>query len=261
MSSFIPNILVQSFHSARDYLTPVLTTSQFIEKGQITPEEFVTAGDYLIRFSPSWAWTRGNTDCLKTYLPPDKQFLTLRNIACRSRAKSMESKHVDDFDFAVDDHVLPPSPVTETDTDSDYEDMPAAYTPTAPDVVSASTDIRYYEMTIVYDNYYRTPRIFIRGETVDGRPLYPDEVMDDIMQDYVNKTATIDPHPHTGVHYVGIHPCRHAQTMKRILDTFSSQNKGKYPEIHSYMFIFLKFINSMIPTLEYDLTMPISTST
>jgi hypothetical protein len=60
MASFIPNILVSKFQSAREYLTPVLTTSQFYEKGQLTPEEFVAAGEYLIRLSPTWKWGRGD---------------------------------------------------------------------------------------------------------------------------------------------------------------------------------------------------------
>ena len=77
MSSFIPNILVSKFQSAREYLTPVLTTSQFYEKGHLTPEEFVAAGDYLIRMSPTWKWGRGDATRMKPYLPPDKQFLIL----------------------------------------------------------------------------------------------------------------------------------------------------------------------------------------
>ena len=31
----------------REYLTPVLTESAFLERGILTPEEFVRAGDHL----------------------------------------------------------------------------------------------------------------------------------------------------------------------------------------------------------------------
>ena len=36
------------FHSAREYLSPILKDSKFRETGAITPEEFVIAGDLLV---------------------------------------------------------------------------------------------------------------------------------------------------------------------------------------------------------------------
>ena len=79
------------------------------------------------------------------------------------------------------------------------------------------------------------------------------------MQDYVSKTATLEKHPHMGGGpFVSIHPCRHAQTMKRLVDEMSTAGDG--PSIELYMFIFLKFISSVIPTIEYDLTVGISIS-
>jgi ubiquitin-like-conjugating enzyme ATG3 len=266
MSSYIPNILVQSFHSARDYFTPVLTTSQFIEKGQITPEEFVVAGDYLVRMSPGWKWVRGDTERLKAYLPSDKQYLMMRNITCHTRVKHIESEHelhtnniIMDPTFEDISTRLPPSPsttVSDTSSEDSEEYGDLMTTPLPPPIETAAIkkdETRFYELTIVYDNYYRTPRIFLRGETHTGIPLGPCEIMEDIMQDYVNKTATLESHPHTGLPYISIHPCRHAQTMKRIIDTISSP-----PSVQLYMFIFLKFIGSMIPTLDYDLSMPIT---
>lgn len=79
------------------------------------------------------------------------------------------------------------------------------------------------------------------------------------MQDYVAKTATIESHPHTGEAYLSIHPCRHAQTMRRLVETMISS--GDIPPVELYLFIFLKFINSMIPTIEYDNTLSVSIGT
>jgi ubiquitin-like-conjugating enzyme ATG3 len=282
MSSFIQNILVSKMKSARDYLTPVLTTSQFYEKGHLTPEEFVSAGDYLIRLSPTWTWARGDVSRAKPYLPPDKQFIILKCAPCRQRCRfrgEEDSDHDIISMFASEQVVpaLPSSPSLEIDDcdrddDNEYGDLAHFIEPvlnvidmavkSAPVISVSETvdEIRTYELTIVYDNYYRTPRVYLRGFANDGRPLGPVETMEDVMQDYINKTATIEPHPHTGIQCVSIHPCRHAATMKRILDVMITNNDGRLPSVNMYMFLFIKFIGSMIPTIEYDNTMPISVS-
>ena len=269
MTSFIP-ILVSRFQSAREYMTPVLTTSQFYEKGQLTPEEFMNAGEYLIRLSPTWKWGRGDATRAKAYLPPDKQFLILSSAPCRRRVATVSEAHGDhDIISMFASEVLPGLPVSSVHgSEDEYGDISHFAEPdlhvmesTAPalDKKSHTSAIdRTYEITIVYDNYYRTPRVYLCGFTNEGRPLSTIETMEDIMQDYINKTATIEAHPHTGLNYVSIHPCRHSETMKRILDVMIANNDGRQPPVQMYMFLFLKFIGSMIPTIEYDNTMPIS---
>jgi ubiquitin-like-conjugating enzyme ATG3 len=307
-ASFIPNILVSGFQSAREYLTPVLTASQFYEKGQLTPEEFVLAGDYLIKLSPCWSWGHCDETRIKSYLPRDKQFLIIKNLPCRRRIQSMNISNNYERDI-ISVHAtteipdLPHSPVsissvrsihTEDHADdvidniehedkkelkqeikveenedeygdlSNYMDESVNIIDTAaiahPSLHDNHGDdtTRTYELTIVYDNYYRTPRVYLRGFSVEGCPLNANETMEDIMQDYVNKTATIETHPYIGSHYLSIHPCRHADTMKRIVDTIIANNNGKLPPIQLYMFLFVKFIGSMIPTIEYDNTIPVS---
>ena len=66
-------------HGVREYLTPVLTESSFEDKGLLTPEEFVKAGDLLVYKCPTWRWESGEPSLRRTYLPPDKQFLVTRN--------------------------------------------------------------------------------------------------------------------------------------------------------------------------------------
>jgi hypothetical protein len=39
-----------------EFLAPVLKQSQFTEKGVLTPEEFVLAGDNLVYKCPTWEW-------------------------------------------------------------------------------------------------------------------------------------------------------------------------------------------------------------
>ena len=55
--------------------------------------------------------------------------------------------------------------------------------------------------------------------------------------------------------HASIHPCQHANAMLRILE--ASIECGKIVNVEQYLFIFLKFIQGMIPTIEYDYTMDI----
>ena len=64
-----------------------MENTNFINKGVLTPEEFVKAGDYLIKNSPEWNWGIGNPDYNKEYLPNKKQFLIIKNIPCYQRVK------------------------------------------------------------------------------------------------------------------------------------------------------------------------------
>lgn len=120
---------------------------------------------------------------------------------------------------------------------------------------ATSENERLYEITIAYDNAYQTPRVYLRGQKVTGERLNAFAMMEDVMQDYVSKTATLEAHPHNGEQYLSIHPCRHAQTMKRLVDQMVEN--GSVPPVEFYLFIFLKFINSMIPTIDYDNTMSV----
>jgi len=50
--------------------------SQFYEKGQLTPDEFITAGDQLVKACKNWSWKPAANEKLKTTVfPPEKQYL------------------------------------------------------------------------------------------------------------------------------------------------------------------------------------------
>jgi ubiquitin-like-conjugating enzyme ATG3 len=81
---------MQSLRSAlntiRDTYYPVNRTSNFRETGEITPEEFLIAGDYLVYKFPSWSWSGASSASKRvTYLPEDKQFLVTRGVPCHQR--------------------------------------------------------------------------------------------------------------------------------------------------------------------------------
>lgn len=76
-------------HSTLDALRekwPVNHTSNFRETGQITPEEFVLAGDYLVYKFPTWSWSSASGPSRAVnYLPPNKQYLVTRGVPCHRR--------------------------------------------------------------------------------------------------------------------------------------------------------------------------------
>lgn len=48
--------LADGFRAVVSYWTPTPTTSQFVDKGTLTPQEFIEAGDQLTFKFPTWKW-------------------------------------------------------------------------------------------------------------------------------------------------------------------------------------------------------------
>jgi ubiquitin-like-conjugating enzyme ATG3 len=299
------------FWKAREMLTPTLKTSAFLEKGVLTPEEFVRAGDELVYRCPTWSWCGGT----KSYLPPDKQYLITRNVPCRDRVATLEQNMdlqqddgeggedwmvssmpnnkkeaaiEDEFDVLDEDgEVCQPRPAdvaVEQEAEDEYADMAnfeddnvlADDDAVAKPVVAADDDddhivkVRTYDLSITYDNYYRTPRIWMSGKSDAGDPLSATETMQDVMTDYANKTVTMEAHPHLAGPHASIHPCQHAAVMKTIVRNLSqphdsadgsSSSSSEGPAVEMYLFIFLKFVSSIIPTINYDFTMDVTANT
>lgn len=122
---------------------------------------------------------------------------------------------------------------------------------------ASKVSARRYDLTITYDKYYQTPRLWLLGFSEDGKPLQPKEVYEDVLSEYATKTVTVDTHPTLGIPAASIHPCRHAQVMKKVVDGWI-QN-GKDARSAKALFVFLKFMSSVIPTIDYDCTMDVDT--
>ncbi|XP_020973895.1 autophagy-related protein 3 [Arachis ipaensis] len=112
---------------------------------------------------------------------------------------------------------------------------------------------RTYDVSITYDKYYQTPRVWLTGYDESRMLLQQELVLEDVSQDHARKTVTIEDHPHLPGKHASIHPCRHGAVMKKIIDVLMS--RGVEPEVDKYLFLFLKFMASVIPTIEYDYTM------
>ncbi|XP_076667791.1 autophagy-related protein 3 [Andrena cerasifolii] len=112
---------------------------------------------------------------------------------------------------------------------------------------------RTYDLYITYDKYYQTPRLWLLGYDENRKPLTMQEMYEDVSQDHAKKTVTMEVHPHIpGPPMPSVHPCRHAEVMKKIIETV--MEGGRELGVHMYLIIFLKFVQSVIPTVEYDYT-------
>ncbi|OMJ75582.1 hypothetical protein SteCoe_25236 [Stentor coeruleus] len=113
--------------------------------------------------------------------------------------------------------------------------------------------IRRYNLTITYDYYYRTPRLWLEGYDENYYPLSIDKVFEDVNPDYINKTVTGEIHPCLGITQVSVHPCNHSEMMKFLLDICHTDPEDI--QVNKCLILFLKFLSSIVPALNYDFTM------
>ncbi|XP_022337406.1 ubiquitin-like-conjugating enzyme ATG3 [Crassostrea virginica] len=112
---------------------------------------------------------------------------------------------------------------------------------------------RTYDLNITYDKYYQTPRLWLFGYDENRKPLTVEQMYEDFSQDHAKKTVTMEAHPHLpGPPMASVHPCRHADVMKKIIQMVAEG--GGDLGVHVYLMIFLKFVQAVIPTIEYDFT-------
>ncbi|KNC50044.1 uncharacterized protein AMSG_05805 [Thecamonas trahens ATCC 50062] len=295
--------MASMFKRMRESVMPTLKETRFQEKGVLTPEEFVAAGDMLVYKCPTWSWESGST--VRAFLPEDKQFLITRNVPCRERVAAIEYFDDNDELVAMDDgddegdgwvathmdmgaggeqlaaiaDAMQPVSVpavasmecSGSDSDSDIPDMDdfddddnvleddddatAVFGGAGPSSGMEEANIlmtRTYDVSITYDKYYQTPRVWLFGYDETGQPLSQEQIFEDISQDHAKKTVTFEPHPHSGIPHASIHPCKHSNVMKKIIDNLGLS--GQTLRADQYMFLFVKFISTIIPTIDYDHT-------
>lgn len=232
------NYIKSTVNTLRDRYTPVSHTSTFRETGQITPEEFLAAGDYLVYKFPTWSWADADDPSRRvSYFPPGKQFLVTRNVPCHRRlnddfagdAGHEESLVNDGEDFkgdssekdedgwlrtgglassqplkAKDVRTVDDAGNAETASSAEEDDIPDMEDEDDDEAIirepaeSKSAGRRTYTLYIMYTPYYRTPRLYLSGYAPNGQPLPPTSMMDDIVGDMKEKTVTLEDFPFFG---------------------------------------------------------------
>lgn len=276
---------------AKGFMT-VLKESKFYEEGVLTPEEYTKAGDYLTSKCPTWKWCSNKENCPPAdYLLKDKQYL-FTSVPCADRVKSyvkqnttnekiLDSDWVEtNIEFSSQKRNKNTVEVKDTDLTSDkkqvvvniqedymgiegieqIEESPSIVNNNNDDFIIIEQDdnitrTRMYDVIITYDFYYRVPRLWLVGYGENGNPLSSDEVKEDIMMEYIDRTVTIEKLPNVGIQAVSIHPCKHSLLLKKMISNFEQAGKKLLPE--QSIIVFLKFLHSVVPTINYDFTMDI----
>ena len=272
---------MQSFlHSVGERITPILRESNFEESGRLTPEEFVLAGDYLVFKCPTWQWASpASVEIIRDFLPTNKQYLVTRGVPSVKRINEdvlregqSDSQDVTNVDIvqaeeegAVIDLRKESTTVTVHDDSDIIPDMETF--DSTDNLVTLNNNnnnddaiknqvvlTRTYDLFITYDKYYQTPRMWITGYDEDGIPLSPDLFLSpqsDISTEHAQKTVTLETFPHSNPTYqiATVHPCKHANVMQSILERMRGGVR-----VDQYLIIFLKWMASVFPTINYDFT-------
>ena len=138
----------------------------------------------------------------------------------------------------------------------DFED-PSEHVP-LPDADDNIVRARSYDLSITYDKYYQCARVWLSGYSETRQPLTQAETLEDVSADHAMKTVTLESHPHVGSGaglHASLHPCKHAQVMHKLCSEMLAG--GRECRTDQYLFLFLKFISSVIPTIEYDYTLEV----
>lgn len=282
----------------REYLTPINNESNFRKTGEISPEEFVKAGDYLVYKFPTWKWGTCPQNLQKKFLPPEKQFLITRHVPSYQRVASYMPEgepaaedvelHLDteDSEWVPRINTAPVNALKQQQQQEDcQQDLDDLMDENVEDLVadddmddftqieSNELTLRKYDLYISYSTSYRVPKMYLVGFNANGIPLLPHQMYEDISGDYKDKTATIENLP---VSYnttsVSIHPCKHSSVMKvfmkhakaraedvsedlKKLELLDNDASDEGIRVDQYLVIFLKFIASVTPGIEYDFTM------
>lgn len=199
-------MLRSKLSSLREYLTPIRHTSDFTTTGEISPEEFVEAGDYLVYKFPTWQWSSAPDKLKKDFLPPDKQYLITKHVSSYQRAvtylgikSDLDEDEEELEDGWVKSHKINNDPsrlktdalgensggnTNDNDDTNEINDIDELIDENAEEQSSedendfeelvetnANSNLRKYDLYITYSTSYRVPKMYLVGFNSNRIPL------------------------------------------------------------------------------------------
>jgi len=203
------------FQSLTSRLVPAYHSDP--SSGHLTTDEFVQAGNHLTQISSNWVWA--SSPIVKfPELPTTKQHLVNQGVTCHSRANFK----IDEDQVGQDESWS--CPVIRSD--------------------SQTEELHIYDLSITYDSATGTPRLWLLGYNENGSPLSMKQMVNDICPNYAGRTVTLISHPITTIPNISLHPCRHAEGMKSLINNTTDFSVDKY------LTLFIHLVASAIPTID-----------
>ena len=246
------NSFFNTYKKLADKIIPVMTNNNFVKTGMLTPDEFVEAGDYLVKNFTNWKWSKISKNKSLSFLPPDKQMLKMRKTYGK---KQIFVETIDTNSWNILDNITSGSTLTGMiETSDDLDDLEEDLEEDDDGVLveNVNLDEKYYYITLTYDNYYRTPRIWFNIYDSRGIPLDHNNICKFLSVEHNKITVSMEKHPFLGTASVSVHPCKHSEVMKKLIKIELEHNKEI--SIKKYFIFFFKFVSCIIPQIDFDFT-------
>ena len=240
--------MIPYLRGLREQMTPLLQVSQWEDNAKLTANEFVSAGDYLISNDPTWKWAT-STDNDKAYevdyLPSSKQYLyneslnrsiidsnsEFNNQWCLTESEEVigNKKSIDEWELIITSKMK-----NEGNSINNKK--------------STEEESNNFILGIVYDRYYRCPRMFIETknntDTVNQASNI-NHIIESLQppKEYVNETMTVESHPFHNRLVIAVHPCLSSDAMKHVINKMKEK-----PKVHIALVLFLKCLSNIFPS-------------
>ena len=252
--------LYEGYKAAAEMVIPDLKDSNFLETGMLTKEEFNLSCNKLIKMDSSWYWMK------------EGECLMKKRILC-NKIQLEQDLNVDEDINVYNLKETPQTPDTNVEISTELASDPDQNSDTESDDFLAEFETQdlvendaatikidyenmnkshYYNVSITYDQYYRTPRIWFEGIDSCGNMLSQEEIYSDFMVEYIKVSLTLEQHPIMNMNYISVHPCKHAFAMQKMFAFELEKKDESEVKIEDYLVHFLKFASCVIPQLEFD---------
>ena len=237
-------------------LIPDLKNNNFQQSGMLTKDEYLLACNYLSKNYNEWQMIN-----VIDRLP----YLILRDIQYKNISELLDEQNENgdenDWNICINKdnkkkNKLEKKVDVQNDTLNlvDFEEELEEFEndELTIDYDNSIEDKRIYDITRTYDNYYRTPRIWFHAKSLTGQNISNEKILEDFSIEHTNVSIKIETHPYYKLESVSVHPCKHADVMKKLIK-IELENE-KTVEVKQYFIYFLKFVSCIFPHISFDFT-------